>query len=361
MKARVVCLGLFFAGLSIARAQEASAGVDLRATISGEAIGSNALTQPPRSGAPLTAGYRAILYPTAKINEHWTATAALQSYSSPYFSSEFSSSGTEVESNVLQASLNYSRVSERGSLFVRAGELTTAFGSFPLRYDDAQNALTDVPLTYGYYNRPVSTLGLAGAQIDASRGKWDGRAQFTNSSPANPRGLRDADQYGNLTGGAGYTIRQGFRIGVSAYHGPYLNRSSEYFPPGEIDPSKLPARAGGVDAAWAREHFNLRGEWQAFVFPYTKLPKYRENAGYGEMKWVAGPRWYLAARAGYSSANLSGNVEAYEGAAGFRLNRFQLFKLGYELQHQDSGAQSFEHSVVFQFVTSLHLASFARN
>jgi hypothetical protein len=45
--------------------------------------------------------------------------------------------------------------------------------------------------------------------IDANRGKFDGRAQFANSSPAHPRCIFDHDQYGNWAGGGGYTIRQG--------------------------------------------------------------------------------------------------------------------------------------------------------
>src|SRR4051812_15233246 len=109
-----------------------------------------------------------------------------------------------------------------------------------------------MPPAYGYYYKPVSTLALTGAQVDATLGKLDTRAQFTTSSPANRRGVFDREQYGSWTGGLGYTIRQGLRVGVSAYRGPYLHRQYAYYFPGEADPRDLPASGYGVDAQWGR-------------------------------------------------------------------------------------------------------------
>jgi hypothetical protein len=196
--------------------------------------------------------------------------------------------------------------------------------------------------------------------MDATRGKWDGRVQFANSSPANPRSLFGHDQYGNWAGGAGYTIRQGLRVGASAYRGPYLDRHYDYFYPGEANPSTLPANALGLDAAWARHHWALQGELQKFVMPYTVIPTYREQAGYAELKRVLTPRWYIAGRLGYMSANASGKVQSYEGAAGFRPNRFQLIKMDYELQHYSVGPYFYENTLAIQYVTTLHFSA-ARN
>jgi hypothetical protein len=201
-------------------AQEADSGVDLRATLTAQVIGSDQLTDAPRSGAPAVAGSRAVAYPTIKFSDHWFATGAVQLISRPYYISDFSTQGYGAKGSVLQATFNYSRVSSRGSLLVRAGEMSSAFGSFLLRYDDADNALVDLPPQYGYYYAPISFLAVAGAQLDATRGKWDGRLQFANSSPANPRSIFAKDQYGNWAAGAGYTIHQGFRVGVSGYRGP---------------------------------------------------------------------------------------------------------------------------------------------
>jgi hypothetical protein len=335
-------------------AQEASSGLDLRATVTAQAAASSELTHEPRFGAPIAVGARSVLYPTWKISTNWFVTGALQVATRPYFFGDFSTVGYGAKGMVLQSTLNYSRVSNNGSLLLRAGEMPTAFGSFILRYDDADNALVDLPIPYGYYYSPVSILAVAGAQIDATRGKWDGRAQFANSSPANPRSLFAHDQYGNWAGGAGYTIRQGFRVGVSAYRGPYLDRQYQYFFPGEANPNTSPARALGVDANWARSHTSVQGEWQKFVMPYSAIPTFRESAGYVEVKQVVSPRWYVAVRSGFSSANASGKHQALETAAGFRPNRFQLIKLGYEYEHYSIGDLRNENTLAIQLITTLH-------
>jgi hypothetical protein len=341
-------------------AQEANSGLDLRETLSGQFAASNVFTEEPRSGAPVGVGFRSVTYPTLKFSDHWTLTGAWQLASRPYFNKDFSNAGNGVNGNILQASLNYSRVSDKGSFMLRAGQLSTAFGSFLLRYDDADNPVVDLPMEYGYYDSPVSNLSVAGAEIDATRGKWDGRVQFANSSPANPRSLFEHDQYGNWAGGGGYTVRQGLRVGVSGYRGPYLDRQYEYFKPGEASPSMLPAHALGLDGSWARGHWSVLGELQKFVMPYTVNPIFREEVGYAELKRVLSPRWYVAGRVGYTSANTSGNVQSYEGAAGFRPNRLQLIKVDYELQHYSVGPNFYENTLAIQYVTSLHIG-FAKN
>jgi hypothetical protein len=335
-------------------AQEADSGVDLRATLSGQFAGSSILTEPDRSGSLVAAGFRSVFYPTVKLSDHWTVTGAWQLYSHPYFIEDFSNPGFGVKGDILQASLNYSRVSDKGSILVRAGQLSSAFGSFLLRYDDAENALVDMPIEYGYYYSPISTLGIAGAEVDATRGKWDGRVQFANSSPANPRSIFAHDQYGNWAGGAGYTVIQGLRIGVSGYRGPYLDRQYAYFLPGEANPSTLPAHALGLDVEWARGHWTVQGELQQFVMPYTVIPTFRQQAGYVEVKRVLHPRWYAAIRSGYTSANLGGNEVSIEGAAGFRPDTFQLLKIDYELDHYSQDPYPFDKTLVVQFVTTLH-------
>jgi len=340
-------------------AQEADAGLDLRATLSGQAVASNISTQDPRSGPVGTVGFRSVFYPTWKISDHWAVTGAWQLYSRPYFYGDLSTVGYGANGDLIQATLNYSRVSDKGSILFRAGQLTTAFGSFPLRYDDANNPLVDSPIEYGYYS-VVSTLGLAGAQIDATRGKWDGRAQFVNSSPANPRSLFAHDQYGNWAGGAGYTIRQGFRIGVSGYRGPYLNRQSAYFFPGEVNPSLLPASGLGLEIEWAHRHWNVQGELQKFVLPYTVIPTFRQQPGYAEVKRVLQPRWYVAARSGYSREYAYGNEQSLEATVGFRPNRLQLIKADYELDHFSLGEYHFDKTFAVQIVTTLHFSAAAK-
>ena len=166
-------------------AQEADSGFELRATVSGAAVYSHVLSAPPRSAGPLTAGFRTMLYPTWKLSRNWTVSGAVQVHSSPYYAEEFENQGYDVKADLLQAHLSYSRFWKDRSLVVRMGQLSTAFGSFLLRYDAADNPLIGVPQSYGYYEKGVTTHGLAGAQAGVTLHKLDARAQFVNSSPAN--------------------------------------------------------------------------------------------------------------------------------------------------------------------------------
>ena len=335
-------------------AQEASSGINLRATMTAQAIASNGLTRQPRSGSPVIAGSRSVLYPTVKLSDHWFAAGALQLVTRPYFYEDFSSTGNGAKGNVLQASLNYARVSDRGSLLARAGQMPTAFGSFLLRYDDADNPLVDVPVGYGYYYAPVSFLGVFAAEVDASRGKWDGRVQFANSSPANPRSIFARDQYGNWAGGGGYTIRQGMRVGVSGYRGPYLDRRYAYYLTGEANPNTLPAHGLGIDGSWSHGHTTANIEAQKFLMPYTRIPGFRESAVYGEIRQVLSPRWSMAGRYGYSDSNATGKLHSIEAGASFRPNRLQLIKVGYEEQRYVPGRDGPTHTLGVQLVTVLH-------
>jgi hypothetical protein len=300
----------------------------------------------------MIAASRLVGYPTIKFNDQWFITGAIQLVTRPYYYSELSTSGYGATGSVLQSSLNYSRVSDKGMLLVRAGEMSTVFGSFLPRYDDSDNSLVDLPLEYGYYYSPISILGLAGAEIASTRGKWDGRIQFTNSSPANPRSIFAHDQYGNWAGGGGFTIHQGFRVGLSGYRGPYLDRNSPYFKPGEANPNKLPAHAVGVDLNWARGHTTVFAEAQRFIMPYTVIPTFRESAGYVEARQVVTARWFIASRYGLASANATGRTNSLETSVGYRPDRHQLLKIGYEFQHYSFGTERDGNTLGIQLVTT---------
>lgn len=349
----VVPMLLLFGMGQPATPQEASKGIDVRATLTMESVASNVLSDAPRSGSPMILATRSIVYPTIKFSDNWFATGAVQFATRPYFYADLSTAGYGAKGILLQAALNYSRVSDRGSLVVRAGEMPTAFGSFMLRYDETRNPLVDVPPAYGYYYAPVSFLGVTGVQVEGSRGKLDGRVQFANSSPANPRSILAKDQYGNWAGGAGYTVRQGFRIGVSGYRGPYLDRHFAFFTPGEVSPGKLPAHALGIDANWAHRHTWAFAELQKFVMPYTKIPDFRESAGYAELRQDIGVRWFAAARYGYTRNSVTAKLHSIEAGIGFRPNRHQLVKIAYEEQRHQGGGAAPNHMLGIQFVTSL--------
>ena len=84
-------------------AQEASSGFELRATLSEGASYSHELEEEPRSGARFTGGFRSILYPTWKLNKHWTVSGAILTHSRPYFFEEFYTQGYGVKTDILQA------------------------------------------------------------------------------------------------------------------------------------------------------------------------------------------------------------------------------------------------------------------
>lgn len=341
-------------------AQEASSGFELNATLSGEGLYSTELTDAPRSGSPGSGGFRALLYPLVKLNQHWTVEGSFQLHSRPYFAEEFNTQGYGVKGDLLQAHLNYSQFWKHGSMVVRAGILSSTFGSFLLRYDDSTNPLVDMPLTYGYYSG-ITPLGLAGVSVDATAGKFDFRAQLTNSSPVNRRGIFDHDQYANWAGGAGYTIAQGFRVGASGFRGPYLDRESRFYFPGEIPPRDLPGSGIGIDGSWGRGPWNLYGEMQWFQMDYTVIPNFRQHGGYLEARRVLTPRWYAAARFGSLRASVGPGFQVYEAALGYRPGPRQIVKFDYKLDQYPGSTAGVDHTFAIQFVTSFRALSAAWN
>ena len=333
--------------------QEADSGFELRTNLTAAGIFSNQMAQPPRSGAPATAGFRAMLYPTWRMSSNWTASAAVQVHTRPYFFEQFSTQGRGARADILRADLSYSRFWTQNSFAFRAGQLSSAFGSFLLRYDDMDNPLIDMPLTYGYYYKSVTPYGMPGAQVDLTLNRLDMRAQFANSSPANRRGMFDSDQYGNWAGGAGYTIFQGLRVGASGYRGPYLHRQYAYYRPGEATPRELPASGVGMDVQFARGHWSSHGEWQRFIRPYRIMPTFTQQGGYAETRRVLHPRWYAATRVGYLSSSVGGVSKVYELAVGFRPNRHQLIKFGYQIPYGPKAHGIPDSAFGIQIVTTL--------
>lgn len=358
MKAYVILL--LFA--TVVRAQEAASGFELRTTVSAASFYSPLLSEPPRDGEEATAGFRVVLYPTWKLNSHWTISGAWQAHSRPYFLEEFNTQGYGVKGDLLQLNLSYARF-WRGnrSLVVRVGQLSSAFGGFLQRYDSMDNTVIGVPSAYGYYYKPVTFQGLAGAQVDGTAGKLDMRAQFVNSSPANRRSVFDSDQYGTWAAGLGYTIRQGLRIGGSAYYGPYLDRQYAFFFPGEDDPRNLPARAYGLDVEWGAGHWNAWGEFQRFVMNYHAIPNFKEHMGYAEARRVLSPRWYAAGRIGYQRASAAPGSQTYEFAVGFRPSVHQLIKFGYTMQQGTAFPGTQGNVAAIEFVTAFRAISLTRD
>lgn len=341
-------------------AQEAPTGFELSTTVTAGAFYSHLLTQYPRDGSAIDGGFRALLYPTWKLSSHWAFTGVVQIRSRPFFEEDFVTQNHGVRADVLQGHLDYSRFGNKSSIIVRLGVLPPAFGSFLARYDDMRNPLTQVPAAYGYYYKPVTSSGLTGAQVDATLAHFDVRAQFVNSSPANRRGIFDSGQYGSWAGGIGYTIVQGFRVGVSAFRGPYLDRHYAYFFPGEADPHSRPGSGYGIDIAWGSGPWNIYGELQKFQLTYRAIPDFNMHTGYAEVRRVLSPRWYIAERAEYVRANAFPGYQSYETAIGFRPDARQLIKVGYQVQQGSEVYGTLSNAAEIQIVTELPSFSFTR-
>jgi hypothetical protein len=191
--------------------------------------------------------------------------------------------------------------------------------------------------------------------------------QVTNGSPANPQGLDHAGQYIQWTAGAGYTIRQGFRIGMSGFRGPYLDRSLAPLLPAGTTLRDFPASAVGVDIQWARGRWSANGEWQRFHFDSPNFVVSPSMAStYGEVKTVINPRLFLAARAGWlspggvvdkkgiSTGKFAPSVASYELAAGWWLNRRQLLKTSYEWFNIEHRPGTRTNVLGVELVTTFH-------
>jgi hypothetical protein len=325
-------LFLLLLGLtSTARGQESLSGLSVPVTVSAGGYFTERTNELDAFGSKWSGGVRAMAYPTLRINQNWYVGSAIQTATESYFYEGFDGGNYDVRVDVLQAYLAYERYTGRNMIRVKAGEMSTAFGAYMLDYDDTRNPLIDIPAGYGYYYSPVSTLGFTGAEVDATINKFDLRLQAATSAPGNRRGPRQSDQYLNWVGGAGYTIRQGLRVGASAYHGPYLHRGHRFFFPGELNPKDLPATGYAADVQFAQGHLELAGEFQYHRLPYTKIPTLHRKLGYVQARYAFLPRWFAAVRWGGESSIAPISYRVGEVAIGYRPNRRQIIKASYQL------------------------------
>lgn len=387
--------------------QDANFGFTVPMTVSAGGLYTGRL-QSDEPGRALTGGFRAMFYPTLKLGSHWFVYGAMQVRLAPYFYYDAYDRHHEFYNSVIQTFLGYSFRAGQASVVLKAGRLSSAFGAFPPRYDDTENALLDQPLQYisqvgvsasqlpcgvkdltsqeygslwfycggapGWTSgiTPVTLYGLTGAEADFSGYHFDGRFQVTAGSPASPQSFTRAGQYAQWTAGGGYTIVQGFRVGVSGYRGPYLDPVVAPFLPAGTSVRNFPASALGVDVQWARGHWSASGEWQRFWFD---SPNFEDplsiTAEYAEVKRTLSPRVYLAGRigrlstggvtdkSGVSVADFAPSVATYELAGGVWLNRHQLLKVGYEWLHGEYLTGTQNNVLGVQLVTSFRPVNWA--
>jgi hypothetical protein len=356
-------------------------------TVSGDAR----VTRSSEAGSPSetesNAGFRFLLSPSVRFNSHWFGYSLIDVHSPDYFGYRTGSySGQPVRASLMQGYIGYETDLRSASILVKAGRLASAFGLYPLEYDDAKTALIDPPLSYSaglplrpdqlpcslwselYQDYedgvrfkcrgpaqmrpgivPVTLYGIPGFETQVAWHRADARIQLTNSSPANPQSLLSRSQFVQWTAGGGYSFPGGLHLGVSGFRGPYMERDvASLLPPGE-KLTAYPASGLGVDGTFARGPWSIRGEWQRFVFslPAWPVPP-SEQAGYLEIKRILSPRAYGAFRtssqqpgrasdsAKYSSAQIAARQETEELVFGYRFNRLQLLKAGLNYSHRNA-------------------------
>jgi len=401
---KALLVGLFLMALVWpAESQDSNFGFSLPVTVSGGAMYTGRVQFEDPGSTPVTGGLQVMLYPTLTLGPHWFAYAAEQFRLSPYYYYDAYDPDHEWYVQTIQAFVGYQIRKEKATVVIKAGRLVSAFGAFPLHYDDADNALLDQPLSYiqpltlrndqlpcgvadllwqnyGYVANacggaggggagltPVSLYGLPGIQAEVSSHKLDGRIQVTSGSPSNPLSVSHAPQYAQWVLGGGYTIRQGLRVGISGFRGPYLAPDLAPLLPAGTSVRSFPASGLGLEVQWAHGHWSTSGEWQRFQYDlpgFTRAPSLIST--YGEAKRTLTPRLYLAARAGWlkpggaedttgtSTSQYSPWIASYEAGGGWWLNRHQLLKASYEwlkIEHL-TGTQT--NVLGFQFVTTFH-------
>jgi hypothetical protein len=360
------------------RGQEATTAISIPITVSGDV---RATTAPSGDddGTNPAAGFRAVLSPTVQLTRHWFLYAALEAHSSNYFAYPTGSyDDGPVQFQVMQAFAGYTSTLSKASILIKAGQLSSAFGTFPVEYDDAKMPLIDAPplytttlplrpdqlpcgvndvigQSYGseiedhcggsvrerYGLTPVALYGLPAFEAEVAISRVDARLQLTNSSPASPQALTSDSQHLEWTAGGGYALRGGLHIGASAFWGPYLDRNLDPILPAGTSVRDFVASGKGIDAEWSKGRWSIAGEWQHFRFGLPGfLVSPAEDAGYGQIKRIISPRIYLSARAtaehfgriqdnhGASANQFEGPLQIYEMTFGYRLNRQQLLKIG---------------------------------
>ena len=96
--------------------QEAEVGVSVPFTLSGQGMQTRRLQTEDAGASSAAAGFRAMLYPSVKLGSHWFGYAAIQVRSEPYFFEETYSAEREVDTQVLQAFLGYTRSANSKSI-----------------------------------------------------------------------------------------------------------------------------------------------------------------------------------------------------------------------------------------------------
>jgi hypothetical protein len=391
--------------------QEANSGISVPVTISGNARVSRNSGESNESGG----GFRVLLSPSLRLGSHWFAYSVFGAQSSSYltYSTGFDKDQA-VRSTLIQAYIGYKADIHSASLLLKAGRLASAFGLYPLEYDDSKSPFIEPPPLYTanlllrpdqlpcnltdvvrqsydgeiqfhcggsnserYGMVPVTLYGIPGAEAQLSWNRLDARLQLTNSSPANPQSLLSRSQSAQWTAGAGYSAREALHVGMSGFRGPYLDHVLGPLLPAGKRLADFSAAGIGVDAQWSGGPWSLEGEWQRFRFGVPGfIASPSDQGAYVQVKRIVSPRVFAAIRgsvqqpggatdaAGRAASQIDARQETGEFVLGYRINRLQLLKTGFSYNNRNNWSLGNKYwppehrfGLEFQLVTSLDALS----
>ena len=185
------------------------------------------------------------------------------------------------------------RLARHPSLVLNAGRMVHPLGAFGSRVLSTRNPLIGIPDGY----LPVYPLGV---MASGERGKFDYRAAAVSLPPTHRDYVPDPDHALRPVLSLGVTPIQGFRIGVTATDGPYLNN--------ELTSSQLDGkgwrsyrqRIAAADLQFGVGHFDLRSEVVATEYEVPRSGRINGQAAYVEASQTLTPRVFVAARAEFN-------------------------------------------------------------
>jgi hypothetical protein len=168
-------------------AQDSNFGFSLPVTASAGAMYTGRVQFEDPGSTPVTGGFQFVLYPTVTLGPHWFAYAAEQFRFAPYYYYDAYDPDHEWYVMTLQAYLGYQIRREKTTVVFKAGRLSSAFGAFPLHYDDAENPLLDQPLSY------IQTLSLRNDQLPCGVADllWQHYGYVASQCGGQPGGMKD--------------------------------------------------------------------------------------------------------------------------------------------------------------------------
>jgi hypothetical protein len=143
-------LALGFLSLPV-RAQEADAGITVPVTITGWALYSHRMQGDDPAAGVMAGAFHAAFFFQPQIEHTLVCLSVHSAASKPFYYYDAFAADRLVKLKVARAFVGYTRSYKSATIVIKAGQLASAFGSFPLRYDDTENPLLDQPTSHSTY------------------------------------------------------------------------------------------------------------------------------------------------------------------------------------------------------------------